>query len=89
MALRELIEKHEREWAYNIAYVLAYRNEADRAFTWLDKAVDYGDPGLSDIVVEPLFSNIHSDPRWMPFLDSIGYSPAQLDAIEFEVKLPE
>ncbi len=87
--LAELIEKHEKGWAYNIAYVLAWRNEADRAFEWLDKAVEYADPGLSDTVVEPAFGNIHDDPRWLPFLESIGKSPAQLDAIEFKVTLPK
>ena len=37
-ALAELIQKYEREMAYDIAYVLAFRGEADRAFEWLDKA---------------------------------------------------
>jgi TolB-like protein/Flp pilus assembly protein TadD len=48
-ALNELIEKYEKGWAYDIAYVLAYRNEADRAFEWLDKAVEYNDSGLTGI----------------------------------------
>ena len=30
-----------------------------------------------------------SDPRWLPFLDSIGMSPKQLAAVAFEVTLPE
>jgi tetratricopeptide (TPR) repeat protein len=85
--LTELIEKYGQEWAYNIAAVFAYRNEADRAFGWLDKAVEYSDSGLSDTAVDPLFRNIHSDPRWMPFLERIGKSPAQLNAIDFEVTL--
>ena len=85
--LAELIEKHGQSWAYNIAYVLAFRGEADRAFVWLDKAVQIKDPGLSGMALQ-LFANIHSDPRWMPFLESIGKSPEQLAAIEFEVTLP-
>jgi TolB-like protein/Tfp pilus assembly protein PilF len=88
-ALTELIEKYEQEAAYNIAYVLAFRGETDRAFEWLDKAVAYHDPGLSRIAVEMLFANIHDDPRWLPFLESIGKSPEQLAAIEFEVRLPQ
>jgi hypothetical protein len=36
-----------------------------------------------------MFSNLYEDPRWLPFLERIGRSPAQLAAIEFEVKLPE
>ena len=87
-ALAELIEKYEKEWAWNIAYVLAFRGEADRAFVWLQKAVAYNDPGLSETVTTPLFANIHDDPRWLPFLESIGMSPEQLAAIEFEVILP-
>ena len=88
-ALGELIEKYEQGWAYNIAYVMAYRGEADRAFEWLDKAVQYNDPGLSLIAVDILFANIHDDPRWLPFLESIGMSPEQLAAIEFNVTLPK
>ena len=88
-ALATLIEKYEKEWAYNIAYGLAFRGEADRAFEWLNKAVAYKDPGLSEITIQPLFANIQFDPRWLPFLESIGKSPEQLAAIEFKVALPE
>jgi TolB-like protein/Flp pilus assembly protein TadD len=88
-ALAELIDRYEQQWAYNIAYVLAFRGEADRAFEWLDKAVQYNDPGLQLIAADILFANIHDDPRWLPFLESIGKSPEQLAAIEFEVTLPQ
>jgi TolB-like protein/Tfp pilus assembly protein PilF len=88
-AFAELIEKYEQDAAYNIAYLLAFRDEADRAFAWLGKAVDYNDPGLSEIAIQPLFANIHDDTRWQPFLESIGMSPEQLAAIEFNVTPPE
>jgi len=87
-ALAALIERDEQGSAYNIAYVLAYRGEADRAFEWLDKAVQYRDGGLSTIPGEHLFSNLYNDPRWPLFLESIGKSPEQLAAIEFKVTLP-
>jgi hypothetical protein len=41
-----------------------------------------------EIPVDPLFSNIHDNPRWLPFLESIGKSPEQLAAVEFKVTLP-
>ncbi len=88
-ALAELIDKYEKELSYNIAYVLAFRGEADRAFEWLNKAIAYKDPGLATIASEPLFTSIQFDPRWLPFLESVGKSPEQLAAIEFEVTLPE
>jgi TolB-like protein/Tfp pilus assembly protein PilF len=87
-SLAEAIAKYERDYAYNIAGVFAYRAEADRAFEWLDKAVEYGDPGLTQIPAVG-FGNIRADPRWLPFLEGIGGSPEQLAAIEFEFTLPQ
>jgi tetratricopeptide (TPR) repeat protein len=88
-ALKELIAKDAADSAYNIAYVYAYRGEADPAFEWLDKAVASGDPGLAAIVTENLFDKIHGDPRWLPFLRKIGKAPEQLAKIEFKVPLPQ
>ena len=88
-ALVELIEKYEQEYAFNIAFVLAFRGEVDRAFEWLDKAVQYNDPGLSDLHTSYLLTALEDDPRWLPFLESIGKSPEQLAAIEFKVTLPK
>ena len=73
----------------SVAFVMAFRGEADRAFEWLEKAVQYNDTGLSQMANAPMFANIHSDPRWLPFLEKHGKSPKQLEAIEFEVRLPE
>ena len=88
-ALAALIAKDEKESSYNIAYVYAFRGEADKAFAWLDKAVEYGDTGLPDIVTENLFDKIHADPRWLPFLRKVGKAPEQLAKIEFKVTLPQ
>jgi len=87
-ALEGQIKAGEQVIAFNLAYVLAFRGEADRAFAWLEKAVQYKDPGLCQITVVPMFSNLYSDPRWEAFLRRIGKSRQQLDAIDFEVVLP-
>ena len=87
-ALAELIRKHEKNAPYNIAYVLAYRGETDRAFAWLDKAMANGDPGLLDIAVQPEFASIRNDRRWLPFLRKLGRAPEQLAAIPFKVEPP-
>ena len=88
-ALATLIAKLEKDASYNIAYVYAFRGEADKAFEWLDKAIQYQDGGLSDIVAEKLFDNIHSDPRWLPFLRKLGKAPEQLAKIQFNVTVPK
>lgn len=88
--LAELIAKYEQVFAYDIAYVLAYRNEVDRAFEWLDKTLEYSDTRYPGVVTEPMFTNIHSDPRWTGYVERVGgYQQAQLDAIIFEVTLPK
>lgn len=87
-ALAELIEKYQFGASYNIAYGFAFRDEADRAFEWLEKTVEYRDSGLAEIVGKPEFRNIHNDPRWPLFLESVGMSPAQLDTIRLEVAVP-
>ncbi|MEJ2401524.1 MAG: tetratricopeptide repeat protein [Xanthomonadales bacterium] len=87
--LQAVIDEYEHHAAYNIAYVYAWRGEADLAFAWLDKAVEYGDPGLAETPGWPLFENLRDDPRWLEFMRRNGYAPEQLAAIEFEIRLPE
>ena len=84
-AIVDEIRQDEKEGPYNIAWVYAFCGDADKAFEWLDKAIAYQDPGLSEIVAENLFDKIHSDPRWLPFLRKIGRAPDQLAKIEFKV----
>jgi len=87
-ALDELVERWGHQRPAEVAHVYAWTGEADRAFEWLGKAADYGQQHFAYLVTEPLCANLRDDARWLPFLESIGKSPAQLAAIEFEVKLP-
>ena len=88
-ALAKLLPVHGRAKPTDIAYVMAYRGEADRAFEWLQKAVQYNDPNLTEIVFLPYFDNLRDDPRWLPFLRQIGRAPEQLAAIKFDAKVPQ
>lgn len=88
-ALAALVAKYAKDAPYNIAYDYAFCGNADQAFAWLDKAVEYHDPGLSEIVPDNMFDKIHTDPRWLPFLRKIGKAPEQLDKIKFKVTLPQ
>ena len=86
--LADIVARYAQDAAYNIAYVEAWRGNADEAFAWLDKAVEYRDTGLPMLVVEPLFASLHGDPRWEPLLRKLGKAPEQLAAIGFEVAMP-
>ena len=86
--LEEILEAAESDPAFAIcaASTYAYIGNADYAFKWAEKALEIG-------VTQPFqrdnrWTSLHDDPRWLPFLESIGRSPAQLDAIEFKVTLP-
>ena len=93
-ALNALIANYKRQHPVGIAHLLASRGEFDRAFEWLERGVKCRDWSLLYLGaaggwgVAPV-SDIQKDPRWLPLLESIGLSPAQLDAIEFNVTLPE
>jgi hypothetical protein len=86
-ALAALIAKYEKKDSIAIAFVYAFRGEADQAFAWLDKVLEHHE-ALSQIVTENLLDKIHSDPRWLPFLRKIGKAPDQLAKIKFKVTLP-
>jgi hypothetical protein len=86
--LLEVIERLGSAWPSSVAAIYAWMGEADEAFRWLEQAVEIGQPALIEMGSRPLLAGLHDDPRWLPFLESIGQSPAQLDAIAFKVTLP-
>ncbi len=87
-ALSELIAGWGNEWPSEVAHVYAYVGDADAAFKWLDKAIETNESGLNGQFLRPFYSPIHADPRWAAFLEHVGSSPEQLNAIEFKVTLP-
>jgi TolB-like protein len=89
VALDTVIEQHGEAWSYHIASMLAFRGEVDGSFEWLAKTAQHYRVDLSFITTDRLLRNLHHDSRWLPFLESIGKSPAQLSAVEFKVVLPQ
>lgn len=87
--LAEIVDKYGKDAAYNIAYVEAWRGNANSAFAWLDKAIEYKDSALPMIASDGMFAPLKSDPRWAPFLRRLGRAPEQLAAIPFDVELPD
>jgi TolB-like protein/Tfp pilus assembly protein PilF len=71
--LKSFIEANQDFWAYQIAEAYAWRNDADEAFKWLAAAFAYRDPGLSNLLSDRTLANLHSDPRWEPFLSKVGF----------------
>jgi len=67
-ALDEIIAKHGRDAAAQIAEVYAWRNEKDKAFEWLDRAFNNRDGGLTLIKNDVFYKNLRDDPRYPAFL---------------------
>ena len=86
--LEDLIQNHAENWSYFIASIYASRRESDLAFEWLETAISNRDSSLSGAADDRLLQNLHADPRWLPFLQSIGKAPEQLAEIDFNVSLP-
>jgi tetratricopeptide (TPR) repeat protein len=77
-ALNELIKNEAELAAYQIAEAYAYRGDKDRAFEWLERARRQRDPGLGDLLRDPLLEKLHDDPRWNAFVRAMGLADAQL-----------
>ena len=85
----ELRERKGEQWPSEVAQVYAWTGDADAAFEWLDKAVAQNEDGLNYHFRFPVYTPLHTDPRWTAFRERTGSSEAQLAAFEFKVTLPE
>ena len=68
-ALTELIETQGADSPYQVAEVFAARDDADKAFEWLDRTYLDRDPGLSYMKMDPFLRPLRDDPRWRLLLD--------------------
>lgn len=75
-ALAAVLDVHEDGDAYQIAEIYAVRREADKAFEWLERAVEFRDTGVTHARVCPRFRLLHADPRWPALLKTIGFDDA-------------
>jgi hypothetical protein len=53
---------------YDIACLHAMRNERELAFTWLERAYQQHNPGLTRIILDPDLKNLRTDPRYKALL---------------------
>ena len=74
-SLRGLIERHAKDWGYQVAEVYAARGDVDAAFDWLERAYVARDPGLADLKPDPLLRPLHGDIRWNAFLRKLRFEP--------------
>ena len=66
--LNDLIAAYQDDWAYQIAQNYAWRNDADKAFYWLNRAYVQHDGGLAEMYGDPFFDKIKDDQRYTDFM---------------------
>jgi tetratricopeptide (TPR) repeat protein len=71
-AMADYIGEFQKSCAYQIAELRAFRDEIDSAFEWLERAYKERDAGLAEMKTDWALRNLHSDPRWEPFLEKMG-----------------
>jgi TolB-like protein/DNA-binding winged helix-turn-helix (wHTH) protein/Flp pilus assembly protein TadD len=67
-ALQKLIATHQKDAAYQVAEVYAYRGETGKAFEWLDISYRQRDPGMPELKSDPLMISLRQDPRYAALL---------------------
>ena len=71
-ALQVLIDTQSDISAFQIAEVYALRNQPDKVFEWLNRALDIRDPGLARLWFDPFILRYKHDPRFVAFCRKLG-----------------
>jgi len=72
-ALKTLIGIREKDWAFQIAQVYAYRGETDKSFEWLNRAYDQHDGGMTAIKLDSLLKGLRKDSRYSQLLKKMHF----------------
>jgi len=87
--LEELVEKEAEPWPFGLARAYAWLGDADSTFHYLERGRETGISSFGGLGAHPLFDKVHDDPRWLPFLQSVGQAPEQLAEFEFDIHIPK
>ena len=78
-----------------IPKILAWRGQNEEAFLWIHRGIE----NISDLDLngfeflqwlrDPLFANLHDDPRWGELRPRLGWPTERLAAIDVDLSLPE
>jgi len=73
-ALADLIA-HNKGLDYQVAQVYAVRGEREKAFEWLQVALDNHDTGMLALLVDPLLNSLRDDPRFKTLIAKMNFPP--------------
>jgi adenylate cyclase len=70
--LAVFIEQNQSWAAFPIAGIYAWHGDKESAFKWLEQAYQQHSGLLSGVLMEPLLTPLHDDPRWGDLLDRMN-----------------
>jgi serine/threonine-protein kinase len=75
--LAELESRGRSEYVQDAAFAIAYTGlgDRDRAFAWLDRALESRDPWLEENILDPLLEPLYADPRFAGIRTRMGLEP--------------
>ncbi|MCZ6499752.1 MAG: tetratricopeptide repeat protein, partial [Gammaproteobacteria bacterium] len=73
-ALSLLIENYGDNGVYQRAQVYAQRGDTDQAIQDLNRSREIGDPGISQLLVDPLIDPLRDDPRFIELMEKTGFA---------------
>jgi len=78
-ALAKISEEEDQEFAtVQRADNFAQRGDFETAMKNLNLAVDYGDPGLAQLLVDPFLDPLRDDPRFVEIMTNLGFERARV-----------
>jgi TolB-like protein len=80
LAMRQFIGEGKHWLAFQVAEAQAYVGDPDAAFEWLEHSRETRDGGIVYVAGDPFLEPLHEDPRWEPFLVSVGLLEAWKNA---------
>lgn len=58
--------------AFQLAEIYADAGDFESAFHWLDVSREVHDPGVGGLLTSQQLESLHTDPRWLPYVKSVG-----------------
>jgi hypothetical protein len=71
--MASLVEGYRDNGLYQQAQVHAQWGDFDQSIDALKRAREIGDPGVSQVVVDPLLDPLRGDPRFAELMAAIGF----------------
>ena len=69
---QKIIDEDGQYWAFGVVLTYSWHGDSDKAFEWLDIAINKKEYFVRQLIYNPWLAPLHDDPRWEKTLDKVG-----------------